>query len=55
MKKLFSERLKEFKHNVVQSFKSSPVEIIILILFFAPSRWICNPPLNYYKDLYSVI
>lgn len=35
MKKLFSEKLKEFKLGVVQSFKNSPVEIIISILFFA--------------------
>ena len=34
MKKLFSEKLKEFKLNIVQSFKNSPVEIIISILFF---------------------
>lgn len=35
MKKLFSEKLREFKLNIVQSFKNSPVEIIISILFFA--------------------
>ncbi len=34
MKKLFSEKLKEFKLGIVQSFKNSPVEIIISILFF---------------------
>ena len=35
MKKLFSEKLRGFKLNIVQSFKNSPVEIIISILFFA--------------------
>lgn len=35
MNKLFSEKLRGFKLNIVQSFKNSPVEIIISILFFA--------------------